>query len=244
MSAAPRNPLRERYREQVRDDVKASALAQLAAGGPQAISINAIAKELGVSGPALYRYFANRDDLLTALVIDAYHDLRAALAGAPATGTTACSAEQRVRSLAQAYRAWALAEPHRYELLFKPPLPGYDAHAEPLAAAARGLMGILLGALRDADQDPHQGSVGKQDGPAPYRPEDVLAARSAGAPEFQLGVSVWSRLHGIVSLELGGGFTAMNLDADALFESEVRGLEERVAEARRAAAGTAVTREG
>src|ERR1044071_8438711 len=72
--------IRERYRAQVRDEVKQVALAQLAQGGPAAVSISAIGKQLGVSGPALYRYFASRDELLTELVIDAYGDLAAALA--------------------------------------------------------------------------------------------------------------------------------------------------------------------
>ncbi|WP_433272360.1 TetR/AcrR family transcriptional regulator [Actinosynnema sp. CS-041913] len=224
-TGATRSPMRERFREQVREDVKAAALDQLAAGGAQAISINAIAKQLGVSGPALYRYFANRDDLLTALVVDAYGDLRDALAGALDAGGSAIGPEDRVRRVAWAYRAWALAQPHRYELLFKPPLPGYEAHAEPLAAAARSLMAILLGALHDLDlADPSA----TDDRPATYRHEDVLAARGAGAAEFLLGVSVWTRLHGIVSLELGGGFAAMHLDADALFGHEVEVLVQRI----------------
>src|SRR3954451_23510885 len=98
----------------VRAAVKRVALSQLAAGGPPAVALNAIARELGVSGPALYRYFRNRDALLTELVLDAYTDLADALT--------------RGESLAHAYRAWALAQPHRYRLLFAAPLPGYDAH--------------------------------------------------------------------------------------------------------------------
>ena len=70
-----RSTPRERYRTQVRDEVKAIALRQLAESGPAGISVNAIAKELGVSGPALYRYFTNRDELLDELVIDAHYDL-------------------------------------------------------------------------------------------------------------------------------------------------------------------------
>ena len=215
-STAPRNLMRERFREQVRKDIKDAALAQLAAGGPQAVSINAIAKQLGVSGPALYRYFANRDGVVTALVIDAYGDLRDALARAAETDPAGGGAAQRVRALATAYRAWALHELHRYELLFRPPVPGYDAHAVELAAAARELMGILLAALA---------------GLAPDAPEEVLDDRGALTGQFQLAVSVWARLHGILSLELGGGFSAMHLDADALFETEVRGLEEQIGRA-------------
>jgi AcrR family transcriptional regulator len=74
--------IRERYRAQVRAEVKQAALAQLAQAGPGGISISAIGRQLGVSGPALYRYFASRDELLTELVIDAYHDLADALTAA------------------------------------------------------------------------------------------------------------------------------------------------------------------
>src|SRR5579863_3140801 len=80
---APEPPtMRERYRAQVRGEVKQAALRQLAESGPAGLSISAIGKQLGVSGPALYRYFASRDELLTELVIDAYHDLAHALSGA------------------------------------------------------------------------------------------------------------------------------------------------------------------
>ena len=74
--------MRERYRVQVRTEVKQAALRQLAESGPAGLSVSAIGKELGVSGPALYRYFASRDELLTELVIDAYNDLAGALSAA------------------------------------------------------------------------------------------------------------------------------------------------------------------
>src|SRR5215467_10787776 len=74
--------MRERYRAQVRAEVKQAALRQLAESGPTGLSVSAIGKELGVSGPALYRYFASRDELLTELVIDAYNDLSGALGAA------------------------------------------------------------------------------------------------------------------------------------------------------------------
>jgi AcrR family transcriptional regulator len=163
--------MRDRFRAQVRDDVKRVALSQLAASGPDGLSINAIAKELGVSGPALYRYFAGREELLTELIADAYDDLADALTGS-----------RDLDESARRYRAWALKQPHRYRLLFGPPLPGYDAHAERLVTAARRSMEVLL--------------------------------QFVGADE---AVVLWSRLHGFVSLEIGGNFASMGLDADALF---------------------------
>jgi AcrR family transcriptional regulator len=213
-------PLRERFREQVREDVKAAALAQLAAGGAEAISINAIARQLGVSGPALYRYFAGRDALLTALVVDAYRDLRDALA-ARTDATAERPPGERLQQLAHAYRAWALAQPHRYRLLFTAPVPGYDAHAEHLVEVAQSLMAVLVTVLRDLDGGAPTASIGDLD-PALQRHEHVFDG--AGAPELQRAVVVWCRLHGVVSLELGGNFAAMRLDADALFAHEVRTL--------------------
>src|ERR1700759_297560 len=100
-----RSPMRARFREQVREDVKAVALSQIARSGPSALSINAIAKQLGVSGPALYRYFAGRADLLAELVTAVYHDLAAALAAA--TGDLDRSAGLRLRALARAWREFA-----------------------------------------------------------------------------------------------------------------------------------------
>lgn len=122
----------------MRDDVKAVALDQLAAKGPSGVAINAIGRELGVSGPAIYRYFANRDELLTELVLDGYADL--------------AEATSRARSLsgfANAYREWAVTNPHRYRLLYSEATPGFGAHQPRLVEAARSLMDQLVVVLGD-----------------------------------------------------------------------------------------------
>lgn len=196
--------IRDRFRAQMRQEVKDAALRQLAGGGPQALSLNAIAKELGVSGPALYRYFAGRDALLTELILDAYADLTAAVAGAP----------RRLADLAAAYRSWAVTQPHRYRLLFAAPLPGYDAHDERLVAAAQRAMTVLLEAV----------------GPGP-EPEPALARQLAAwsgttDPAVALhAVTAWSRLHGLVSLEIEGNFRSMGLDPDLFFAAETQALD-------------------
>src|SRR4051794_16449122 len=166
-------------------------------GGPQALSINAIGKELGVSGPALYRYFASRDDLLTELVVDAYHDLAETLAAASHSARR-LSPPKRLRTVAAAYRAWAIAEPHRYRLLFTAPLPGYDAQSERLVTASRAAMIVLLDVLAGLTPD---------DGTRPATPlDDQLNQWSksrdlAGvSPDLALrAITAWSRLHGLVS---------------------------------------------
>ena len=134
----------------MREEIKDAALRQLAEGGPAGVSVNAIGRELGVSGPALYRYFASRDALLTELVIDAYEDLAAALRDT-VSGRRAAPAA-RLRALARAYRAWAIAHPHRYGLLFGPPLPGHDAHSERIVAASDEAMAVLLAVLAETGE--------------------------------------------------------------------------------------------
>jgi AcrR family transcriptional regulator len=213
--------IRERYRAQVRAEVKQAALAQLAQAGPGGISISAIGRQLGVSGPALYRYFASRDELLTELVIDAYHDLADALTAAT-SHVPGQDPRGRLEALARAYRSWALAQPHRYRLLFGPPLPGYDAHAQRLTDAAQKAMNLLLDIL---------GAAGDR---AAIPPPQPLASQLAawaqphhpgtGPATALRAVLVWSRLHGIVSLEIAGNFASMDLDPGQLFEIQLATL--------------------
>lgn len=213
--------MRERYRAQVRGEVKQAALGQLAESGPDGLSVSAIGKQLGVSGPALYRYFASRDELLTELVIDAYHDLADAL-GAAADQPAGLEPRARLEALAHAYRSWALAQPHRYRLLFGPPLPGYDAHTQRLVDASQAAMNQLLDVLRELRDDT-----------AAPPPQPLAAQLTAWAQTHDPGTSpatalravlTWSRLHGLVSLEIAGNFASMGLDPDQVFAAQLATL--------------------
>lgn len=112
---------RERYRQQVRAEIKEKAWEQIAAAGTSALSLNAIAKHMGLSGAALYRYFTGRDELLTELVRDAYQSLVGIFR------TIAAQGDARLPALACALREWALADPQRYFLVYGTPIPGYRA---------------------------------------------------------------------------------------------------------------------
>lgn len=220
--------LRGRFRTHIRDEVKRVALAQLAAGGPQALSVNAIGKELGVSGPALYRYFANRDELLTELISDAYRDLTAALQPARDQQT---STPDRLSALAHAYRDWALSQPARYRLLFAAPLAGYDAQAAPLVAASQGAMDVLIDVVRDLHPGPGPDGTSGAAPTAGGRELDAqlqqwMAARGIEQTEpavARRAVLLWASVHGLVSLEIGENFASMGLDGDLLFAAAVNG---------------------
>ena len=174
-----------------------------------------------MSGPALYRYFGSRDELLTELVIDAYHDLADALLAA-AGRAPGPEPRARFEALVRAYRAWALAQPHRYQLLFGPPLPGYDAHAQRLVDAAQAVMNLLLETLRELG-----------DGAATPPGQPLAAQLPAWAQRHGLdmdpaialrGVLIWSSVHGLVSLEIAGNFGSMGIDPDQVFEIQLTTL--------------------
>lgn len=207
---------RQRYREQTRQEAKRIALEQLAEDGVAGISVNAIGKRMGITGPALYRYFANRDALLTELIADGYHDLADTLERAIAGAATR---QARLRAGAHAMRDWALAAPHRYLLLFGTPVPGYEAPAHTLDAASRS-MAALLSAVGEDVEPPEQGIL----------PEQVAAwgermGYGALTPrQLHWGLVGWSRLHGHISLEVTGQFTLTQVDPELLFDAEVEAL--------------------
>jgi AcrR family transcriptional regulator len=198
------NELRQRFRAQVRDDVKEVALTQLAQGGVEAVSINAIARALGVSGPSLYRYFAGRDALLTELVVDAYADLEAAVAGAA-----------DLAAFATRFRGWALGQPARYRLLFAAPPEGRDQVPVAVFDASVALMRTLVPLIPATAPPPPAALRAELERWARARDLDVTPAVGLRA------ILVWSRLHGFLSLEIEGNFASMGLDADQLFAAEL-----------------------
>lgn len=213
------NVRRERFREETKVEAKRIALEQLAELGLAGISVNAIAKRMGVTGPALYRYFKGRDDLLNDLIRDAWHDL-ADTVEASVEASSGASPPDRVRAFAEAFRSWAVTQPHRYLLLFGTPLPGYHAPQDTILTAHR-TMSALLGVL------PHEGSA--TTGPSTLDAQLVgwAGARGEGdvPPAVLLtGVRAFTRLHGVLSLEVSGQFGPMGIDPALLYRAEVESL--------------------
>jgi AcrR family transcriptional regulator len=127
---------RERARAELTREIKQEARRQLAAHGAQGLSLRAVARELGMVSSALYRYFPSRDELLTALIIDAY-DALGDTAEAADAGQPPADIRGRWEATCRAVRDWALAHPHEYALIYGSPVPGYRAPQATVAPATR-----------------------------------------------------------------------------------------------------------
>src|SRR5204863_3789612 len=114
--------IRARVRAELVDEIKAVARRHLAADGAN-LSLRAVARDMGMVSSALYRYFASRDDLLTALIIDAYDAMGEAAERADASVTERTDLTGRWQAICRGVRAWALAHPAEYALLFGTPVP-------------------------------------------------------------------------------------------------------------------------
>lgn len=199
MTQATDSP-RARYRQQVRDEVQAHAWEQINEAGASALSLKAIATQMGMTAPALYRYYGSRDELLTQLILSTYQDLAELIEAAAAALPFAA---QRITAIASALREWAVANPQRYLLLYGTPVPGYHSPTEATALARRIFAPIVA-----AFDELIAGSESKE-----------LERRG-----FDRSVTFWTRLHGVLSLELAGHFSGMDVYPDRLYEDEVRGL--------------------
>ena len=213
---------RERLRTEALAEIRRHGYEQIAQGGPTALSLNGIAKAMGMSGPALYRYFPSRDELLATLVTESYEDLADTLTAAAAKARRR-AAEGRLQAVADAFRGWALAQPHRYRLVFGSTYGSGALAPERVIPASQRSMNVFLTAVSDLEHAPEPFRV-------PRALERELEAWAAAAkdphhPRVLLrGVVAWTRLHGIISLEIEGVFAQMGLDPALLYGAEVSAL--------------------
>ncbi|MGW2560988.1 TetR/AcrR family transcriptional regulator [Streptomyces sp. NPDC001514] len=223
---------RERARSEITAAIKDEARRQLAAEGATKLSLRAVARELGMVSSALYRYFPSRDELLTALIVDAYDAVGAAAeraladVDAHAEAQAAGPADPVVRwtAVCVAVRAWAVAHPHEYALIYGSPVPGYAAPAATIAPASRvGL--TLITIARDAHRGP---GVAPAPLSAELRPEaDRLTADLA--PDLPAAlvvalVAAWSQVFGLISFEVFGQFNRIVEDRETFFSYAVSRL--------------------
>ncbi len=219
-------PRRERARTATIEEIKATALNLMRETGTTDARFTDIARVMGMTPPALYRYFADRDELLTALITDAYLDLGHSIAAARET-----EAEEdfggRWLGAATAYRRWALREPQQFALILGLPVPGYSAPDEgPTTEAARRAMDELAHLFLSAAQAKklHRPLVRVVSAALASCQQDKHPELEGIIPPetFQAMLHAWATLHGITSLEAYGHLDWLEPDArESLFLSTV-----------------------
>ena len=171
-----------------------------------------------MASSALYRYFPSRDDLLTALIIDAYDSLGEAAERADAGRPENATAVTRWVAVCAAVRSWALAHPQEYALIYGSPVPGYSAPQSTVPAAARvGL--LLIGIVREASEAGETELPPLLPGARPEAERIAADLTPDLAPETAAAlVAAWAQLFGLVGFEVFGQFQRVVEDRPAFFE--------------------------
>ena len=219
----PSTGVRARARAELTDQIKSVARRHLAEHGAAGLSLRAVTREVGMVSSAVYRYFPSRDELLTALIVDAFD----------AVGTAAEEADRRCRrddlegrwtAIAHAIRRWALAHPHEYALVYGSPVPGYAAPPDTVAPAARVSLVVLQLLVDGVEAGVIRTDEPLQTTRALRRDLARLRELAPGVPDPVLvrGLYLWTQLFGHISYEMFGHLHRVIEDYDALFDLQVR----------------------
>lgn len=219
---------RARLRAETTAEIKRVALDLVADSGPDAISLRAIAREMGMTANAIYSYFPTRDDLVTALISDLYTSLVETLEAA-ADAEPASDPARRLLAWSDSFRAWALANPSGFRLLAGDPVPGYRApEGGPAPEAERrfcaGLTAIVAAAWPQVGPRQPDESYDWSD-----FDEDLVATARQRFPDLPpaglaLALRIWARMHGLVSLEVYGRLGTKTNDPGKLYRTDMRDL--------------------
>ncbi|HEX8630995.1 MAG TPA: TetR/AcrR family transcriptional regulator [Catenuloplanes sp.] len=218
---------RERLRTTTVAELKAAARRQLVTGGPAAVSLRAIARDLGMTAPAIYRYFASLDALIVALTVDFYAELRHTVEAARDRHPPD-QPLRRLGEMARGFRQWARQHPAEFALMFGSPVPGvtdFDRLSGPVQEAGARFGAAFLDAFGEL--------YARHRMPAP--PAQLLDERftarlgpyaEALGDRFPLPVvyvflAGWTRLYGLVATEVFGHLQWAMTDAEPLFELEL-----------------------
>lgn len=219
---------RSQVRARTYQEIRQVARDLLVAEGLQAVTINAVARRMGMSGPAIYRYYDSHDDLIAGLTAEYYREVTAAVDGARVPGTV------NLVPMSRALRRWALANRAGFRLIFASP-PLATAHALAPAPATREdrVAANAFGAVffdeiatiwgQKGFPTPKPASVA----PALWRQLERYAAGNSDRipPEaVYVFLNCWIRLYGHLCMEVLHQIDFAITDAAPLFEDCLREL--------------------
>jgi AcrR family transcriptional regulator len=208
-------PLRDRRRAQTVAEIKEAGLQQLVEAGPGGFSLRGVARAVGMTVQSLYHYFANRDALLTALVVDA-HDSAADAVEAAVVASRGQGPHARRLAACRAFREWALANRSAFLLLYGTPVPGFTPLPESDVGRAAWRLGRAFGeAVFDGWTPAQLAAV-----PAAPGLADVdLGPMTLPVGAAELFIELRGRMHGLVALELVGHLHPFNEHGAVLFDA-------------------------
>lgn len=206
--------------------IKDTAWKHIAEHGAPALSLRAIARELGITAPAIYNYFPDRDALVTALIIDAYTsfgdwqlEARDAIPADDHGG--------RMKAIGLAYRNWAHTYPQRYQLIFGTPVPGYEPVVEQVfpssARSISALFSVVEGFRAAGKLNVDSFPIVKEE----YEIHIEMWTKQIGDVHplsLFVAMVIWARVHGIVSLEIQGNLPPFGPSGDELYLYELESV--------------------
>jgi AcrR family transcriptional regulator len=195
----------QKRRDATRAEIKAAARDQLVRGGPGSISLRAIARDMGITAPALYRYYPALDSLVLELCTELYSELRLACEAAR-DRVPPDDLLKRLHEMAREFRRWVLAHPPDAALMFGPPLPGVEQFIEQCSD------------LQDA------GACFAQIFIEPLT--QLHAEGRLRVPVEAFFLSAWTRLYGVIMADAFGHLSWAVADGSALFEAELQAMTE------------------
>jgi AcrR family transcriptional regulator len=235
MSELPVEPLsrRDRARADTVREIKETARRVLVDQGVDGLALRAVAREMGMTAPGLYRYFDSREDLVENVVADLYDELTDVLEAVRDAARPATPGSQLL-GVARAFRTWSITHPAEFGLLFGSAGQGVlpeDAHEygeRPAQLAAARFGGVFATLVARVYLE--QGFPVPADDELDPELKAQLQEWCAKLPVvLPLGVmhvflSCWIRLYGMVCMEIFGHLRFALHDADPMFESELRAL--------------------
>lgn len=215
---------RSQMRDEIIQAIKAAAWQQMTEQGTAGLNLRQIARDLGVTAPAIYTYFPSRDDLITALIVDAFTQMGDAME--QAANQAADHPLMRMLAGVYAYRQWAVENPVGFQLIYGNPIPGYSAPAEITTPLSRRQMGVLAYWFGEAIK---AGDVELAQIEASLDGVILAQIRSYGEESGMPGPPAmiywltrgWAHIHGMVMLEIFHHSPNLVGDAERFYKQEM-----------------------